>query len=87
MQHIAYKESKSNYQSLICDLHQLGYKATLQPVEIGCLGHYRPDLPSCLAAIVRSPKIMAQQMLDQTSSDIIKSSKRIFDACHCNLWT
>ena len=82
-----FKESKSNYQSLICDLRQLGYGVTLQPIEVGCLGHYRPDLPSILAKIARISKTVARQILDQVSSDVIMSSKRIFDARHCDLWT
>ena len=82
-----FKESKSNYISLICDLHQLGYGATLQPIEVGCLGHYRPDLPSILAKTARTSKTVAREILDQISSDVIMSSKRIFDARHCDLWS
>jgi hypothetical protein len=73
------KNEKENYQLALADLTSLEINDTLVTIEIGCLGHHRPDLFSAIKNIAPcSTPSERTDLRDKQAQSLIASSHVIF---------
>ena len=80
------KNEKVNYQVALSDLTNLGIKAALVTIEIGCLGHHMAEFFS--APKKAAPSITPAErteLRDELTQSVITSSHVIFLHGHVNI--
>ena len=80
------KATKENYCQLVANLHSLGIKADLLPIEIGSLGHYNRNAAQVIKKWSTASMKQINDMYDAASTKVISCSQTIFFARHSRLW-